>query len=134
MMMFRSMLMVAFVVAVTTLCGCSGPGTNAESVDMKGVVQSADGQPIANVQLVLQPMGAGFTSGGLTGADGSFTAKGIPGDYMFFFQPSESAKSAADQSKSKGALAAIPEKYKSANVENKITLSAGAGNKVTVTK
>ena len=126
--------MVVFVVAVTTLCGCSGPGMNAESVDIKGVVQSADGQPIANVQLVLQPMGAGFTSGGLTGADGSFTAKGIPGDYLFFFQPSESAKSAADQSKTKVALAAIPEKYKSANVENKITLSAGAGNKVTVTK
>jgi hypothetical protein len=110
------------------LAGCGGgPGRVADPVPVKGQVTLANGRPLKDVMLTLQPLDAGHMAGFKVGSDGRFTGEAVPGKYAFFFAPQES-KAPAEQQKLEAALQAVPEKYKAANMDHTVTVSSSGSD------
>lgn len=113
--MTRLMFLCAATAAV--LAGCGSPGQVPDAVAVQGQVTFADGKPVKDVMLTLQPMETGHPAGMKLGADGTFSGNAVPGKYAYFFTAQE-GKAAA--------LKTIPEKYRSAHMEHTVQISAGA--------
>ena len=120
--------LVAALSLLGLAAGCGGPRMMEEPVEVSGRVVGANGQPVGNVQLALRPKGDGHPAGGPVAADGSFSVKALPGEFMFYFQPLEDPK--ADRSRAKAAFASLPQQYQEVSVDNTVQLSAGAGNQI----
>ncbi|MBX9581585.1 MAG: carboxypeptidase-like regulatory domain-containing protein [Gemmataceae bacterium] len=116
------------LVLVGLAAGCGGPRMMEEPVEVSGTVARADGQPVSGVQLVLRPKGEGHPAGGPVAADGSFTVKAVPGEFMFYFQPIEDPK--ADRSAAQSKFRALPKEYQDVSVDHTASLSAGGGNRI----
>ncbi len=110
--------------ALFALVGC-GPGTRPDPVEVKGKVTFSDGKPVSDVLLTLQPMDTGSMGNIPLGADGSFSEKVVPGKYWYYFS-SQEGKNAAEKKKFWAAYQAIPEKYRSAGKNHKVTVSSGS--------
>jgi hypothetical protein len=109
--------------------GCSSdPGRMPDTTEISGTVVTADGKPVKDVMLSLRPKGAGTQAGCALSADGKFTVKAVPGEFMFLFMPLEDPK--ADKAKVKAGMAAVPAKYQDVSVDHVVTLKAGGGNEI----
>jgi hypothetical protein len=109
--------------------GCSSdPGLMPATVEISGTVVTADGKPVKDVMLSLRPKGQGTQAGCALGADGKFTVKAVPGEFMFLFMPLEDPK--ADKARVKAGLAGVPAKYQDVSVDHVVTLKAGDGNEI----
>jgi hypothetical protein len=117
----RTTLLAALAVA---LAGCGGdPPRMADRVKVHGTVTLADGKPIRDVMLTLQPTQTGHLAGFKVGADGRFSGEAIPGKYAFSLQPREGA----DRTKSLAALKQVPEKYRAPQLDHQVTIPSGGG-------
>lgn len=125
----RMIAAAAGLFAAGLLAGCGNQAEQLPSMaDVGGTVTFADGKPVQHVQLVMRPKGDGHTAGCPLGSDGKFAVKAIPGEYMYFFQPTEDTK--VDKAKAKSAFDAIPAKYRDPMLDRTVTLSAGDGNAI----
>ena len=99
-------------------CGYVEPSP-IQDVEISGVVNGPDGQPIKDVNVYFQPASAGAQPAGFKlGADGSFAGKIKAGTYTYYLVP----VSEGDQ-RGEAILKRLPENYKKA--DEKRTVSAG---------
>ncbi len=116
---------VFFALAISLgVVGCGGPGQVAEPVHIEGQVTLADGRPVKDVMLTLQPTHAGRMAGLKLGPDGSFRGEVVPGRYAYCVSEQE-GKTPAERQRYGAAFKAIPEKYRSANMEHVVQISSG---------
>lgn len=109
------------------LVGCGiNPGRVADSVAVRGQVTFADGKPVRDVLLTLQPTDTGHMAGLKLGSDGNFRGELVPGTYAYFISAQE-GKTAAERQRFKAALKAIPEAFRAAHLERTVEVGAGGG-------
>ena len=89
--MLRELLLLGLLVSCVLGCGPSQATPLGQSVSVSGTV-TANGKPVGNVTLNLQPMDAGYTQIIPVKADGTFTVETQPGKYAYFFTPKEGTK------------------------------------------
>jgi hypothetical protein len=108
---------------LVVLVGCGEPTVSRpEAIEVQGQVNAADGKPLSNVTLCLQPVeGNGFPVNVKLDASGSFKTKIIPGKYVYYFQPIESGNLAA---KSKVAMKSVSPELKQPKAENTVEIKA----------
>lgn len=123
----RHIIAMAFLAVISIGCG-SSVTLLPEPVEISGTVTFADGKPVKDVQLALRPKGDGHPSGCALKADGTFSVKAIPGDFMFYFAPLEDPK--ADKAKAKSGMNSIPVPYRDVSMDHSVSLKAGSGNKI----
>lgn len=100
------------------LAGCSGtPPQRTESTDIKGTVKLPGGKSAKGLTVSLRPTEDALPAGGKCGADGSFTLKAAPGKYLVYFDQEANASVPAYKD--------VPQSYRTASMENAITVSAG---------
>ena len=89
--MLRKLLSLSVMVAACVGCG-PGQGTPlSEPVNVSGAV-TADGKPLGNVVLNLQPLENGYAKIIPVKADGKFSVETQPGKYAYYFTPAEKTK------------------------------------------
>jgi hypothetical protein len=117
--------LAALVLLAAAVVGCGQQTyTVSNPVPAKGKVTLANGAPVKDVQLVLQPTGGGgMPTGAKVGPDGSFSTEVVPGKYAYYFIAIPDAKSAGEKQKSEAALKAIPAKYHEAHMDRQISVS-----------
>jgi hypothetical protein len=120
--MSRSLLVTAAAAIAIVGCGMT-PAKVGEPVAVSGKVALANGQPVRDVLLVLNPVEKGRPDSFKLAPDGSFRGNVVPGKYAFYFAPPDGRPAPA-------ALRVIPEKFRSHQVEKLVTISGGA---VTIT-
>jgi hypothetical protein len=119
--MKRLTLLAAAAALGLTGCGKMTPAPVADRVPVKGKVTLADGRPVRDVMLTLQPLDSGQLAGLKVRADGSFHGEAVPGKYTYFLTPQEGA----ERRKSLAALKAVPERFKSAHLERTVEVRPG---------
>jgi hypothetical protein len=125
----NNILTLAVCFGLIALVGCGEPTVNRpEAIEVQGQVSSADGKPVTNVILRIQPVeGNGFPVNLKLDQNGGFKDKIVPGTYVYFFQPIESGPAVA---KSKAAMKGIPDNLKQPKADNKVEIKTGS---VTIT-
>lgn len=111
-------LLVFALLFVGLGCGMN-PGRVADPVSVSGKVTFADGKPVRDVILTLQPMDAGNMAGLKIGTDGAFRGDVVPGKYAYYLTAQDGRR---------GALAAIPEPFRSAHLDRTVEVKAGASD------
>lgn len=121
--MKRAILLAALALGVTG-CGMD-PGSVAGPVPVKGRVTLANGQPVRDVVLTLQPMETGKQMAGLKiGADGSFSGEAIAGKYTYYLS-AQDGKTAAERQKYAMALNVVPAPFREPHAERTIKVGSG---------
>jgi hypothetical protein len=111
-----------------SLAGCGmNPPSVADRVPVKGRVTLADGKPVRDVMLSLQPLDGGFMAGMNVGADGTFRGEAVPGKYAYFLGVQE-VGTTADRQKSAVALKGIPGQYRSPHLERTLEVQPGGSS------
>ena len=114
----RSLALLCFL-ALTMLVGCSAGATKVpETGPVTGTLARADGSPVGNVLLMLQPTSTGFMTSFEVAAEGKFSGEAIAGPYAWFV--AKSAK-AADADK---ALAKVPEAFQQATLDRQVKVGS----------
>ena len=116
--------MTRFVIplALLTLAGCGGePPRRSEPVPVSGKVTHADGKPVKDVTLTLQPTGDGLPAALSVSGDGSLKGQVIPGDYVYSF----TALEGKGGQKNTAGLKAVPEKYRAPHLDHKVQVGGG---------
>jgi len=109
---------LCLILALTTF-GCStNPGLRTESEKVTGKLSQADGKPVGNVGLTLQPLDNGFVTTLQVAEDGSFQGEAIPGKYAYFIGKS-TAKN-ADQ-----ALKKVDAQFLEASMNRTVVVETG---------
>jgi hypothetical protein len=85
---------------------------------VSGTLARADGSPVGDVLLMLQPTSTGFMTSFEVDAEGKFSGEAIAGPYAWFVV--KSAK-AADADK---ALAKVPEAFQQATLERQVKVGS----------
>jgi len=111
---------VSMFMSLVVVIGCSSGGATKlpESKPVSGTVTRADGSPVGNVLLMLQPTSVGYMTSFEVGADGSFSGEAITGPYAWFIAKSARA---ADAEK---ALAKVSEEYQQAHLDRRVTVGS----------
>lgn len=91
-----SRLLFAWVLLAGAGCGVR-PGAVDAPVSVSGKVIRADGKPVGNVTLNLQPLENGYMKEIAVDPDGSFSVETTPGKYAYFVTPKRGAKAAPSQ-------------------------------------
>ena len=105
--------------ALTMLIGCSAGATKLpQAGPVSGTLARADGSPVGDVLLMLQPTSTGFMTSFEVDAEGKFSGEAIAGNYAWFV--AKSAK-AADAEK---ALAKVPEAFQQGSLERRVTVGS----------
>jgi len=112
------------LLVVATGCGSMNPPANSEPVKISGQVLGADGKPIGDVTLNLQPLETGFARTIDVASTGSFSVETEPGKYAYFFSPKAKAKTAPPQVAD----------YLQASLDRTVTVVAGQELKVQLPK
>lgn len=112
------LLLVALAVAGCSSSGGGKPLPAAKPVS--GSLKRADGSPVGNVLLMLQPTTTGHMTSFEVDANGAFSGEAIAGPYAWFV--AKSAK-AGDADK---ALAKVPEEFQQGKIERKVTVGSAA--------
>lgn len=111
--------LIVLALAALPLAGCSSSSTTLPPAKpLTGTLKRADGSPVADVLLMLQPTSSGFMTSCEVDSSGNFTGEAIPGAYAWFV--AKSAK-AADADK---ALAKIPEEFQQGKIDRKVTVGS----------
>lgn len=111
------MRMVAW--SVSMVIGCSSGGTKLpEAMPVQGKVARADGTPVGDVLLMLQPTASGHMTSFEVAADGTFSGEAIAGPYAWFFVKSAKADD-ADK-----ALAKVAEEYRQGSLDRRVTVGS----------
>jgi hypothetical protein len=118
---------VTFAVGLLGLgVGCGGAGTPLpDAQEVSGTI-TVEGKSPKDVQVVFSPRGQGHLAGCVVGEGGTFNVKTIPGEFVVHFVELEKG----DRAKAKAGLNTIPQKYREANPDHRVTLSGGSGNKI----
>lgn len=107
---------IASLLLATLVCGCnSAPEQLDAPISVQGVVQSADGTAIGDVQLTLQPMENGHMVTADVDSKGQFTAEIVPGKYAYSIGP------AGKRSVPKG----VDAKYLEPSMEHTVQVASG---------
>jgi hypothetical protein len=85
---------------------------------VSGTLARADGSPVGDVLLMLQPTSTGFMTSFEVDAEGKFSGEAIAGPYAWFV--AKSAK-AADSDK---ALAKVPEAFQQATLDRQVKVGS----------
>ena len=111
---------VSMFMSLVVVIGCSSGGATKlpESKPVSGTVTRADGSPVGNVLLMLQPTSVGHMTSFEVAADGSFSGEAITGPYAWFIAKSARA---ADAEK---ALAKVSEEYQQAHLDRRVTVGS----------
>ncbi len=106
---------------LVALVGCSSATTKmADPVPITGTLTSADGQPVGNVLLMLQPTVTGFMVGCEVDKDGKFTGEAVPGSYAWFINRSAKATDAD------AALAKVKEDLQRGSLDRQVKVGSGS--------
>ena len=108
-----------------SLLVASGCGDNATPMGEKKETTgrlTLNGKPLADVKVVLQPMGDGADAHGVTDKGGTFKTQATPGKYTWYVLPKDEKKS------SEGALKAVPEAFKTGSMDRSVQTGAGELN------
>jgi hypothetical protein len=90
----RSLALLCFL-ALTMLIGCSAGATKLpEAGPVSGTLARADGSPVGDVLLMLQPTSTGFMTSFEVDAEGKFSGEAIAGPYAWFVAKSAKAADA----------------------------------------
>ncbi len=90
-MILRVGFLLAILVAVTMGC-FNSVHTMAAVEKFVGKVVSSDGQPLANLRVILQPTQDGYEIELEVNERGEFQGEGIPGKYIYYFAHSSRTK------------------------------------------
>lgn len=106
------------LVAIATFAGCadSGKPLGASSA-FSGTLTAADGAPVGNVMLNLQPLETGHPVLLEVDEQGNFKGEAVPGEYAYFI-----AKSAKKGAAAEAALKKIPAAFLEASMTRKVKL------------
>ncbi len=108
----------ACILLLTLVLGCSG---DVELLDepaaFSGKLTNADGSPVGNVLLTLQPLENGHPVLLEVDASGKFQGVGVPGEYVYFL-----GASAKPSSSGHAALKKISADFLQANMEHKLKI------------
>ena len=111
---------LSFALLLVALIGCSSATTKmADPVPITGTLTSADGQPVGNVLLMLQPTVTGFMVGCEVDKEGRFTGEAVPGSYAWFINRSAKATDAD------AALAKVKEDLQRGSLDRRVTIGSG---------
>ena len=115
----RSLALLCLL-ALTMLIGCSAGGATKmpEAGPVSGTLTRADGSPVGDVLLMLQPTAIGFMTSFEVDAEGKFSGEAIAGPYAWFV--AKSAK-AADADK---AVAKVPEAFQQATLDRQVKVGS----------
>ena len=115
-----TMLKIGFICcALLAMVGCSGtPPMVADAQPVSGTLMFADGKPVPNVMVQLQPLGEGHLVMMEVDEAGNFTGQVIPGEYAYFITQSAKLKNPKS-----GGLSKVPPAYQEASMERKITVN-----------
>lgn len=112
---------VSITLLLVALIGCSSATTKlADPVPISGTLTAADGQPVGNVLLMLQPTSAGFMVGCEVDKEGKFTGEAVPGSYAWFINKSAKATDGD------AALAKVAEDFQRGTLERRVTVGSGS--------
>jgi len=115
-------LVLGLALALSTVAagGCSSGGTATLPAPQQvtGTLKRADGSPVGNVTLMLQPTAAGHMTAFEVDASGAFSGEAIGGPYAWFVAKSAKADGAD------AALAKIPEDFQRGTLERKVTVGS----------
>lgn len=116
------------VVALATCIGCSDSAELlAASSAFTGKLTAADGTPVGNVLLNLQPLEAGHPVLLEVDEQGNFKGEGVPGEYAYFV-----AKSAKKGGAAEAALKKVPAQFLEANLDRKVKLGESSSLAITL--
>lgn len=127
---FQDMLpwLAISLVALATCVGCSdGVEMLAASAAFEGKLTTADGAPVGNVLLSLQPLEAGHPVLLEVDEQGNFKGEGVPGEYAYFV-----AKSAKKGAAAEAALKKVPAEFLEANMTRKVKLGESGSLAITL--
>ncbi len=109
---------IAACVVGLSLAGCGASVHSAGEVEkIHGKVVTADGKPIPNVLLVLQPTESGYVTELEVDKEGEFTGEAISGKYVFYLNPSKVSKKPLPKT--------IPASFSEPKMENRIDVKHG---------
>ena len=112
---------LSFALLLVALIGCSSATTKmAEPVPISGSLTGADGQPVGNVLLMLQPTVTGFMVGCEVDKEGRFTGEAVPGSYAWFINRSAKATDAD------AALAKVKEDLQRGSLDRQVKVGSGS--------
>ena len=116
-----SVLAVLLVLSVLIGIGCSSGGTKLpDAMPVEGKVARADGTPVGDVLLMLQPTASGHMTSFEVAADGTFSGEAIAGPYAWFLVKSAKAND-ADK-----ALAKVAVEYQQGSLDRRVTVGSSA--------
>jgi len=120
------MTRVVLIVSAAIAIGLSGCGRSAgqvsDPVKVTGQVIMANGQPVKDVVLTLQPVSKGQMAGFILDAEGKFTGEAVPGKYAYYISPMEGKTEAVR--KTEAALKGIPENYRAASMDRTVEVTS----------
>ncbi len=109
--------LMKYLMLLTILIGCSSAGQTLGKMErFEGQALQADGSPLENVLIVLQPLGPGYDVEMETNADGKFEGEAVPGRYVYYFADSKKGNSKLPKS--------FPEEYRDPRMEHVVTVAA----------
>ncbi|MFM7076466.1 MAG: carboxypeptidase-like regulatory domain-containing protein [Planctomycetaceae bacterium] len=113
---------LALAVSTVAAAGCSSGGTATLPTPQQvtGTLKRADGSPVGNVTVMLQPTSTGHMTALEVDASGAFSGEVIGGPYAWFVAKSAKAEGAD------AALAKVPEDFQRGSLERKVTVGSGA--------
>lgn len=108
------------ILLLASLPGCSSSGSKTlpTATPVSGTLTRADGTPLGNVTLLLQPLSTGHMTSFDVGADGRFSGEAVAGPYAWFVTKSPKSNDADAQ------LANVPEDFRQGKLERKVTVGA----------
>ena len=107
------------LLSVLLVIGCSSGSTKLpEATPVRGTVARADGSPVGDVLLMLQPTASGHMTAFEVAADGTFSGAAIAGPYAWFLVKSAKADD-ADK-----ALAKVAEEYQRGRLDRRVTVGS----------
>lgn len=120
----RSNLVVAAIasasVVLASLPGCSSSSSKMlpSATPVSGTLTRADGTPIGNVTLMLQPLSTGHMTSFEVAADGTFSGEAVAGPYAWFVTKSSKATD------TDAAIDTVPEDFRQGKLERKVTVGS----------
>lgn len=107
-------------VVLASFAGCSSSSSKVlpAATPVSGTLTRADGKPLGNVTLMLQPLSTGHMTSFDVGADGTFRGEAVAGPYAWFVTKSSNAADAD------AALENVPEDFRQGKLERKVNVGA----------
>jgi hypothetical protein len=99
-------------------CSSGGTATLPTPQQITGTLKRADGSPVGNVTLMLQPTSTGHMTAFEVDASGAFSGEAIGGPYAWFVAKSAKAEGAD------AALAKVPEDFQRGSLDRKVTIGS----------